>query len=61
MFRSSRTTRMTSAPGYISSHRCFICPAKSGIVRRSVTLTCRRPANGSTITNRFAVPLRAYS
>ena len=30
-------------------------------VIRSVTVTRRRPASGSTITNRVAVPCRTYS
>jgi FtsP/CotA-like multicopper oxidase with cupredoxin domain len=38
-----------------------IWAAKSGIARRSVTVTCRRPASGSTMTNRLAVPCRVYS
>ena len=54
-------TRITAAAGSNTSHRYFICAAKSGIVRRSVTVTRRRPASGSTITNRLAVPCRTYS
>lgn len=36
-------------------------PTKSVLARRSVTETVRRPAFGSTATNRLVVPLRTYS
>ena len=34
---------------------------KSGLVRRAVTTTVRRPPLGSTATNRLQVPARTYS
>ena len=63
VFRSAGTTRTRSASGCHPSHTRRICSAKSRLVRRAVTVTCRRPAVGSTTTTtttRFAVPVRAY-
>ena len=60
-FRLSITSTIFSAVGWTSSANRRSTSAKSFAVRRSVTVTLRRPARGSEIMNGLAVPLRTDS
>ena len=61
VFKLSMTKTIFSASGYCTSARWRKQCAKSCAVRLSVTATSRLWASGSSIMNRLATPLRAYS
>lgn len=59
--RGPAPPRIVVASGPPSSHRRRLCAAQSAAVRRSVTVTPRRPASGAPARDRFAVPSRVDS